>query len=160
MSEAEIGKQLIEIVEPVVTAAGYELVDLQYRREQNGWVLRVFIDAPGGISFDDCERVSRELGPVLDVRDPVPQAYNLEVSSPGVARPLRTPEHFRRYAGQTAKVTLGAGINGRRNFKGTLVEVEGDDHVVIDVDGESYKLPVGDIRSASLVPDWNAVGKS
>src|SRR5262245_16949858 len=95
---SEIRDQLIRLHEPVCRASGYELVDLRYLLEQGGWVVRVLIDldppGPDAIGFDDCERISRELSAVLDVEDPIPNAYRLEVSSPGVDRPLRTAEHF------------------------------------------------------------------
>jgi len=160
--------KLIEIVEPVVEDAGYELVSLEYRREQPGWVIRVFIDWPHsgdaaeperGIGFADCEVISRELGPVLDVADPVEHAYNLEVSSPGIARPLRTAAHFRRFAGQRTKVALRDGLDGRRRFTGDILEVidsDGGERVAVDVDGTRFELPVADIDSAELVPDWDA----
>jgi len=167
--------RLIEIAEPVVAGAGYELVDLQYRREQRGWVVRVFIDHPighpighpTGITFEDCEAVSRQLSPALDVQDPLPHAYTLEVSSPGIDRPLRTVEHFRQAVGKEAKVVLSRGADeyeGRRNYKGIVKAV--DEHeergqqvesVAIEIDGQTYRLRVGDIASASLVPDWNSL---
>jgi len=160
--------QLIEVAEPVCAGAGYELVDVQYLRERQGWVVRVLIDRIGddgvAIGFHDCEQVSRELSAVFDVEDPVPHAYRLEVSSPGIDRPLRTPKHFRRHVGEIAKIVIdpsGASeLGGRRNFKGTLVGVEGYEDeaaVAIEVDGVTYRLPVCDIDTAKLVPDWDAL---
>src|SRR5688572_21219200 len=93
-----------ELATPAIESAAYELVDVEWRREFGSWILRVFIDGPGGITHEDCERVSRELSALLDVHDVIPQAYNLEVSSPGLNRPLRTAEHFKRFTGQKAKV--------------------------------------------------------
>lgn len=159
-------QKLIAIVEPVCLAAGYELVDIEYTRGPQGWVVRVFIDHPeqpeklahGSVGFDDCERISRELGPVLDVEDPIPHAYSLEVSSPGIDRPLRTKEHFRRYLGQVAKVSLARTKDGRRNFKGKLVSVSGANGttvITMGVDGKEYELPLADIASANLVPNWD-----
>jgi ribosome maturation factor RimP len=175
----ETTRKLLHIAEAVCSGAGYDLVDVRFVREQGGWVLQVFIDLPGwlpgqpgGIGFEDCERVSRELGTVLDVEDPIPQAYRLEVSSPGVERPLRTADHFRRFVGQTVKMTLREGVGGRRNFKGTVVGVEPaadaagapdadvDLDVVLEVDGTRYRLPLGDLSSARLVPDWDEVFKT
>ncbi len=156
--QREITAKLLDICEPVITGAGYELVDILFRREQHGWVMRVFIDGVGGISFADCERVSRELSPVLDVADPVPQAYSLELSSPGLDRPLRTQEHFCSGIGSVAKVVLGQGLDGRRNFKGELVAVE-PEIVVIDVEGQQFRLPISDIESARIVPKWDEVLK-
>jgi len=147
----------------VATNAGYELVDLTFIRERVGWVVRVFIDhleghAPDGVgvSFSDCEEMSRDLSAVLDVEDPVPCAFTLEVSSPGLDRPLRTPEHFSRYVGQKAKVRLERGSDGRRNFHGTLVAASGD-RFTIDVDGREFELSVSNVATARLVPDWDAV---
>lgn len=166
MNPKAINAKLFEIVEPVAADAGYELVDLVFVREGAGWVVRVFIDhleghAPEGIegsqvSFADCEEMSRELSAVLDVEDPVPCAFTLEVSSPGLDRPLRTAAHFARYIGQVAKVRLAVGTGGRRNFKGTLVGVD-EGVVTIEVDGRNYELPVADVATARLVPDWDAI---
>ncbi|HUH02713.1 MAG TPA: ribosome maturation factor RimP [Kofleriaceae bacterium] len=154
-------QKLIEIAEPVCAGAGYELVDLRYLSE-GSWVVRVYIDrsTPGapGISFEDCEQVSRELSAVLDVEDPLPQAYRLEVSSPGIDRPLRTAPHFERFAQQRARITLIDGVDGRRNFTGTLQGIDSSPDstvVLIDVDGTHFRLPLHDIASAKLIPDWN-----
>ncbi len=95
---------------------------------------------------------------VLDVADPLPEAYGLEVSSPGISRPLRTPEHFQAQIGSVAKVVLAHGLDGRCNFKGELVAVE-PDAVVVDVDGTQFHLPFADIDSAKLVPNWDEVLK-
>jgi ribosome maturation factor RimP len=118
----------------------------------------------GGIDFEDCEALSRQLGAVLDVEDPVPHHYSLEVSSPGIDRPLRTADHFQRYLGETAKVALREGLAGRRNFRGVIRTLEpspGPDAevVVIDVDGTEFRLPIRDVASARLVPDWDALMK-
>ncbi len=169
-SAEEIRSDLFDIVEPVCEDAGYELVDIRYVREQGGWIVRAFIDHPDGISFADCERVSRELSAVLDVEDPIPHAYNLEVSSPGVDRPLRTASHFRRFLGHTARIVLARGIDGRKRFKGTILEVmsndgdalatEASETVTIEIeDGQRFALPVAEISSAKLVPDWDALGR-
>lgn len=152
-------QKLIEIAEPVCAGAGYELVELRYVCE-GSWVVRVYIDraAPGpGISFDDCEQISRELSAVFDVEDPVPHAYRLEVSSPGLDRPLRTAAHFERYAKERARISLITGVEGRRNFTGVLLGVDSstDPTVLIDVDGTQFRLPLHDIASAKLIPDWN-----
>jgi ribosome maturation factor RimP len=159
-----ITERLLEIIEPVCASAGYELVDVQYTQSPAGWVVRVFIDhlpgtAPGdgAISFTDCERMSRELSAVLDVEDPIPHAYNLEVSSPGLARPLRTAAHFERFAGEVVKVTTSRPLAGRRNFKGTLRGVAGEATIEMLVDGVLTQIPLADVASASVVPDWDAL---
>lgn len=170
---ADIRQSLLEIAEPVCHDSGYELVDIEYTSSPSGWVVRVYIDrrqdivpppGKGGIDFEDCEALSRQLGAVLDVEDPVPHHYSLEVSSPGIDRPLRTAAHFQRHLGETAKVALREGLAGRRNFKGVLRTLEpspGPDAevVVIDVEGTEFRLPIRDVASARLVPDWDALMK-
>lgn len=167
-------QRLISIIEPVCQTAGYELVDLRFVLEQGGWTLRVAVDRPLGEHTDPdevpadrvdliaCEDLSRELSAVLDVEDPIPQAFHLEVGSPGIERPLRTAAHFAHFAGSEAKIQLAAPLHlaagDRRNFKGILQGVEGD-QVVIDCDGTAFRLPIDDIDHARLVPDWDAVMK-
>jgi len=174
MSRAPLQQRLISIVEPVCVAAGYELVDLRFVLEQGGWTLRVAIDLPLDEHTDPsevpsdrvdllaCEQLSRELSAVLDVEDPIPQAFNLEVSSPGIDRPLRTAAHFAHFAGSEAKIQLAIPLHlatgERRNFKGILRGVDGKD-VLIECDGAPYRLPLDDIEHAKLVPDWDAVMK-
>jgi ribosome maturation factor RimP len=177
MSRNPLHNRLISIVEPVVQGAGLELVDLRFLLEQGGWVLRVQIDIPvdritdvtqvpsDRVSLLECEAMSRELSAVLDVDDPIAQAYSLEISSPGIDRPLRTAAHFAHFVGSEAKIQLAIPMQlptgERRNFKGILKGVA-DDKVSIDVDGQLFELPIGDIDHAKLVPDWDAVmhGKS
>lgn len=174
MSRNPLQNRLISIVEPVVAAAGLELVDLRFLLEQGGWVLRVQIDLPLAgitdlsqvpaerISLTQCEAISRELSAVLDVDDPIKQAYSLEVSSPGIDRPLRTAAHFRHFIGGEAKIQLGVPLvlptGERRNFKGTIKGVSDDGALVtIDCDGQTFELAVGNIDHAKLVPNWDAV---
>ena len=170
-------QKLITIVEPVLQAAGFELVDLRFLLEQGGWVLRVQVDLPldevtdlsevpsDRVDLADCENISRELSAVLDVEDPIPQAYHLEVSSPGIDRPLRTASHFQHFAGSEAKIQLAVPLHTesgeRKNFKGVLKGVI-DDKVEIVCDGHAFQLAIADIDHAKLVPDWDAVmsGKS
>jgi len=144
--------------EPYVRDAGLDLIEVQYGREPSGWVLRVFIDRPAGgagpITADDCERVSRDLSAALDVADRIPHAYKLEVSSPGLDRPLRRERDFERFLGESARIRLTDGVEGRRNFSGTLQAVK-DGRVEIACDGRSWLLPIDDIAKANLVPDWD-----
>ena len=177
MSRNPLQTKLISIVEPVVEAAGFELVDLRFLLDQGGWVLRVQVDIPldqvtdlsevpsDRVDLQDCEELSRELSAVLDVDDPIAQAYSLEVGSPGIDRPLRTEKHFAHFKGSEAKIQLGVAMQlptgERKNFKGTLLGVT-DGKVDIDCDGQKFALPIEDIDHAKLVPDWDAVmhGKS
>jgi ribosome maturation factor RimP len=171
MSRNPLHQRLIAIVEPAVQAAGYELVDLRFVLEQGGWTLRVQIDFPlpaaaadRHVDLSACEAISRELSAVLDVEDPIPQAYSLEVSSPGIDRPLRTEAHFAHFTGREAKIALAVPLQSnapveagaRRNFKGILRGVA-DHQVLIECDGHTFALPVADIDHAKLVPDWDAV---
>jgi ribosome maturation factor RimP len=172
MSRNPLHTKLISIIEPVLEQSGFELVDLRFLLEQGGWVLRVQVDLPLGdvtdlsevpsdrVDLEDCENISRELSAVLDVEDPIPQAYHLEVSSPGIDRPLRTAAHFAHFKGSEAKIQLAMPLHleggERRNFKGKLIGVI-DDKVEIDVDGHTFQLPIDDIDHAKLVPDWDAV---
>jgi ribosome maturation factor RimP len=177
MSRTPLQQKLITIVEPACVAAGFELVDLRFLLEQGGWVLRVQIGLPLDLSLTpeqraevgpdqvdilDCENMSRELSAVIDVDDPIPQAYSLEVSSPGIDRPLRTAAHFQYFTGSEAKLTLALPLQTpsgeRRNFRGVLRGAT-DTHVAIDCDGQSFELAIADLDSAKLVPDWDAVMK-
>jgi len=145
---------LRDMLEPGVRTLGFELVEVEYKGAAGGQnVLRVYIDSPKGITVDDCARVSRQVSALLDVEDPIAEAYVLEVSSPGLDRPLTRREDFERYAGETIKVRMNEAVLGRRNFKGTLVGLEGD-AVVVVVDNERFSLPIARIERARLVPQW------
>ena len=146
------GDELAKLLEPTVTRMGYELVDLEVRLGGKGGLVRLFIDKPEGIDLDDCEQVSRAVSALLDVEDPVPGNYNLEVSSPGLDRKLTKSEHFQRFAGEIVKVQMRFPIDGRRRFRGTLVASD-EDNIVVEVDGESYRLPLKTIDTARLVPN-------
>lgn len=145
---------LTEIVRSAVEALGYELVGVEYLARPNaGHLLRVYIDAEQGVGLTDCEKASHQISGVLDVEDPIKGEYALEVSSPGLDRPLFERSHFARFAGQVARVKLNAALNGRSNYKGTIVEVDGDE-VVMQVEGESVRLPFAQIATARLVPQF------
>jgi ribosome maturation factor RimP len=143
--------KLRALLEPPVENLGYELVHVKFSSQGESAVLRVYIDAPGGIQVDDCETVSRQLSAVLDVEDPLNSSYFLEVSSPGLDRPLVKPEHFRQFVGDNARIVMANHVLGRRRFTGQMVEA-GIDAVVLEVDGESYELPYKDMESAQLEP--------
>ena len=114
-------------------------------------VVRLFIDHPEGIGLDDCEAVSREVSAILDVEDPIPGNYNLEVSSPGLDRRLRTRAHFERFAGEEVRVKMRVPIEGRRNYRGAIRAAD-DTNVDVEVDGELHRLPIANIASARLIP--------
>jgi ribosome maturation factor RimP len=145
--------KLLELLMPEIESLGYELVELDVPAPGGSGVLRIYIDREEGIGLDDCERVSHRVSGVLDVEDPIPGQYVLEVSSPGLDRPLRTEEHFRRQAGRVVKVVLVPGRPGRRRYKGKIVGIDGG-ALNIEVDGEGVTLPLSDIESARLVPEF------
>ena len=145
------GDELARLLEPTVERLGYELADLEVRLGGKGGLVRIFIDKPDGIGLDDCEKVSLAVSAILDVEDPVPGNYDLEVSSPGLDRKLTKVKHFQRFIGETVKVQMRFPIEGRRRFRGTLVSVD-DENIVVEVDGESHSLPLATIDTARLVP--------
>ena len=149
-------ERLTALLEPVVADLGYELLLLEYNAHKGSATLRLFIDAPEGIDVDDCARVSREVAATLDVEDPIKQSYQLEVSSPGMDRPLVKPEHFRRFLGEEAKIELLAPLAGsnRRRFRGTLLEA-GERDVTLQMPEGPVTLPLADIERARLVPDFD-----
>jgi ribosome maturation factor RimP len=143
-------ERLIELLEPPVAALGFEIADIDAHLGRRG-LLRVFIDREGGVTLDDCERVSEQLGAWLDVEDPLPGSYVLEVSSPGFDRRVRKLEHFARFAGELAKIELKDARNGRRRLSGRLKGTEGAE-ILVEVDGEVWRLDLNDIAVARLAP--------
>lgn len=142
---------LQDILAPVVEAMEFQCWGIEFVSQGRHSVLRVFIEHEQGITVDDCEKVSRQLGAVLDVEDPISGEYSLEVSSPGMDRPLFTLEQFAAYAGHQVKVKMRVAIENRRNFQGLLRGVE-DQDVLVQVDEYEYLLPVDDIEKAQVVP--------
>lgn len=146
------GKQeMIELLEPPLKALGFELVDLDVRIGRNG-LLRLYIDKPDGVMLADCEFASKQIGAFLDVEDPLPGSYTLEVSSPGLDRRLRKPEHFERFSGDLVRIELRQAVSGRKRFKGRLLGIDEDDLIAVDVDGVRWGLKLADVAMARLVP--------
>jgi ribosome maturation factor RimP len=119
-NEEQLAEVVRALIEPVVVYTGMELIDVEYGREPSGKVLRLIIDKPGGVTIDDCSDISRLVGDLLDAKDSLPGPYNLEVSSPGINRPLKKKDDFERFAGQKVLIKTRKPIEGRRNFKGIL----------------------------------------
>jgi ribosome maturation factor RimP len=142
--------RLRDILGPSIKSLGFELVDVELSGGSRR-VLRVFIDKPQGITVDDCAKVSRAISAVLDVEDPVPESYVLEVSSPGLDRPLVSEADFRRFLGEDVKVQVGQPLDGRRRFKGKLLEVTSE-AIGLEVDGKRFELGLAGIERARLVP--------
>ena len=149
---SDLRDRLIGMLEPELAAIGYELVELEYKGRGKAGLVRLYIDRPDGVGLDDCERVSRRVSALLDVEDPVPGQYDLEVSSPGLDRPLRTAEHYRRFVGETVKVQTVRPLEGRRRFKGPLVGFDGET-LRVAVDGVERAIPLEAVERASLAPD-------
>jgi len=142
-------ERLIALIEPLVGRLGYELVELEYGAGRGHSQVRVFIDAPAGVGVADCEKVSREISALLDVEDPIPGAYTLEVSSPGFDRVLRTREHFGRFVGSRVFVELKEPRAGRRRYTGQLLAVD-DDGIALAVDQQRVAVAFAEIGKARL----------
>lgn len=150
---------LRQILEPAVAAVGCELVGVEYHPAGRQSLLRVYIDRPEGVTVQDCEAVSHQVSGVLDVEDPIPGQYTLEVSSPGLDRPLFRLADFERFAGRQVRLKLERDLEGRRNFRGTLQRVE-DGQVVLETDdGQELRVSVDEIEQARLVPGGPGPGR-
>ncbi|AAG08132.1 MULTISPECIES: ribosome maturation factor RimP [Pseudomonas] len=147
-------EQLQALLAPVVEALGYECWGVEFISQGRHSVLRVYIDRPEGILIDDCEAVSRQVSGILDVEDPISGEYTLEVSSPGMDRPLFTLEQFAKHAGEQVKIRLRSPYEGRRNYQGILRGVEEQDVVVL-VDDHEYLLPIDSIDKANIIPRFD-----
>ncbi len=144
-------QDLTPLFEPVIESMGYELVGIEFVGGGSHGTLRVYIDSDRGVNLDDCAAISHQISGILDVEEPIRQAYDLEISSPGIDRPLFKPADYERFAGETARIKLAVGLDGRKNFKGRLQGVTDAGSVLIEVDGENFSLPFADIARANLV---------
>ncbi len=144
------------LAEDLLLNLGFELVDMEFGQGEDSSLLRLFIDQEGGITLDDCTHVSRMLGALLDVEDPIPGRYTLEVSSPGLNRRLSRPKDFQTRLGQNIKITLLKPLDGRRRFKGILLACQEEPlTLTVDVDGETFVVPLDDTAKCNLVYDFN-----
>jgi ribosome maturation factor RimP len=150
-------KRIWELATPLAEIEGMEIVDIEFRYEGSraGKVLRFYLDKEGGATVDDLSRVSRELSDLLDARDMIDGAYTLEVSSPGINRPLKKPEHFARFVGKRVRVRTCEMIDGRRSFLGVLREVFAD-KIALTQGGTSYQIPFSVIEKSNYEHDWSA----
>jgi ribosome maturation factor RimP len=145
---------LWDLFEPVIIGMGYELIEIEHQPNPKHGVLRLYIDKESGIQLEDCSAVSKQISALIDVEDPITGRFNLEVSSPGLDRPLRKVEDFRRYSGEVVKVKTTMAFEGQRNFKGRLLDIE-NDQVVIECEDKKVCLPIAAINKARLVPDFD-----
>lgn len=147
---AKFEQKLTDMLRPAVAETGKELLGVEFISAGNNSVLRLFIDHENGINVDDCAEVSRQVGAILDVEDPISSEYNLEVSSPGLDRPLFELSHFQEVIGEIVNVKLSMPLNGRRKFKGILTAIE-NDTLIVEVDGIDYELVMNNVDKANLV---------
>ena len=149
--ETALHDRLIALFEPVLQESGFELVDVEFVTGQDGATLRVYIDSPEGIDVEDCAVASHPISELLDVADPFPGEYSLEVSSPGLDRLLRTPEHFARFVDHRVKVELAVPRDGRKRYTGMLRHADGEG-IRMDVDNFSVSIRLAEIQRARLAP--------
>jgi ribosome maturation factor RimP len=156
--EKEIVDQVRSMADPIILNEGMELVDVEYRRESKGWVLRLTLDKEGGVTLDDCTRISHEVGRSLDVEDFIQTPYTLEVSSPGLTRPLKTEKDFMKYRHRLIKVKTVDPIENRRQFKGRLLGVS-ENRIEIDGEGGIFQIPLSNVAKANLEVDQDVLRK-
>ena len=144
-----VAKRVGAVALPVLEEMGLELVEVQYRREQSGWVLRLIIDKQDGISLEDCAAVSREISQLLDIEDFVDQAYNLEVSSPGLNRPLKSMADFERFTGRMAKIKTIEPIAGEHVFIGRIKKTDGET-IILEIGRKEVTMPFSQVARARL----------
>jgi ribosome maturation factor RimP len=140
---------LWSMIEPVLEPEGIELVDIEFKLEGGRWVLRLYIDTPRGVSLGDCELVSRQIGALLDIKDPIEHRYVLEVSSPGINRVLRKERDFKLFAGSPVRIRTRSKLTGRRNFQGILKGME-ESAIILEVDGARVEIDPGNVEKANL----------
>lgn len=155
MAQTDVVTKIEDLIQPLLTAFGVELVDIEYKREGRQMMLRLYLDKPGGITLDDCAEVSRELSTILDVEDCIPVEYTLEVSSPGLNRPLKKTSDYLRVIGKLVKIKTFAQVadeqgNLRKTFLGTLQGLEGDAVVVLLTEGQRAVIPFNQVAKANL----------
>jgi len=144
---------LWDLFEPVVNGMGFDLIEIEHFPNPKHGVLRLFIDREGGVTIDDCADVSRQISALIDVEDPIRGQFNLEVSSPGLDRPLRRLKDFQRFTGSLVKLKTVVPLEGQRNFKGRLLEAN-EEVLVIETDTEEISLPMNAIEKARIVPEF------
>ena len=146
-------KEVTALIEPILDEMEIELVDIEYLSEQGRWILRIYVDESGGITLDDCARVSREIGDLIEVKDIIDQGYVLEVSSPGLNRRLKKEKDFERAVGKNIKIRMATPLEGQQNFRGSLQSFQ-DGILCLSVKDDLILLPYGDVEKANLVYDF------
>lgn len=150
MAKVSIAQSVMTLIEPVLIAEGLELVDVEYKKEGKSWVLRIFIDKEEGITVEDCQKISRLTGDLIDVEEVIKTPFNLEVSSPGLDRSLKREKDFIQFKGKRIRLHSLSPVDGRRKFTGILADFK-DQTVFMDLDGEPFKILLSQIAKANLV---------
>ncbi|MBI2914908.1 MAG: ribosome maturation factor RimP [Firmicutes bacterium] len=153
MGKGKVPSVVSELAEPIAAQIGVEIVDVEYARQGRDWVLRVFIDKPGGVTIEDCKQLSEALGRRLDDVDPIPGSYALEVSSPGIERPLKKPKDFERFAGSAVRLTTFSPVEGRRSWEGTLLGMSGA-AVALETGLGRLVIPMENVAGARLKAEF------
>ncbi len=150
MGKAPVTQSVIELIEPGLLAKGIELVDVEFRKEGKNWVLRVFIDKEGGITLEDCQKISSLVGDLIEVEEVIEPTYTMEVSSPGLNRVLKKEKDFIRFSGKKIGVQCHAPLNGRKEFNGILKDFK-NQSIHLEVDGKLQTIPINRVAKANLV---------
>ena len=150
MAKIPVAQSIINLIEPVLMAEGLELVDVEYKKEGKSWFLRVFIDKEEGVKVEDCQKVSHLTGDLIDIEEIIQTPFNLEVSSPGLDRPLKREKDFIKFKGKRIRLHSIAPIDSRRKFIGTLADFK-DQTVFMDLEGKSFKILLSQVAKANLV---------
>jgi len=150
MGKAPVTQSVIELIEPGLLAKGIELVDVEFKKEGKNWVLRVFIDKEGGVTLEDCQKVSGLVGDLIEVEEVIEPAYTMEVSSPGLNRVLKKEKDFIRFSGKKIGVQCHAPLNGRKKFTGILKNFK-NQSIHLEVDGQLQIIPINRVAKANLV---------
>ncbi len=150
MTKSSIPESVAELIEPVIRAADMELVDVEYKKLGRSWTLRIYIDKETGITLDDCQKISRQISDMIEIDELIPMKYVLEVSSPGLDRPLKREKDFLRFKHKRARVQTDSPIGERRRFTGTIEDFK-DKTLYLNVDGQIVEIPFTQIAQAKLV---------
>ena len=153
MGKAPITQSVTELIEPGLLAKGLELIDVEFKKEGKKWVLRIYIDREGGVTLEDCQKVSRLAGDLIEVEDVIEPVYTLEVSSPGLNRVLKKEKDFLKYSGKKINVQCHAPMDGRKKFTGILTGFI-DQSIHLEVDGQQYTIPLSLVAKANLVIEF------
>ena len=151
---SEIRERVFSLIEPMLEDFGFELVEVEYLTMQGRWILRLYIDKEGGVTIDDCVDVSRDLGDIIDVKEIIDHEYVLEVSSPGLNRPLRKEKDFIKMIGSRIKLKMTRDLNGQKNFTGTLKDYN-NRIIFLETDGKLIELSFSDVEKSNLIYDFD-----